>query len=136
MQPGSFVRDLKQHYIGLCIVLKTEGTRVRMWLERGQYDVEATRAQLVESSPESAIFGESPERLIREYENSRRRKQLVEYNSTVKLAQQAMRRGDFAAAIAHLTKALHIEPDSYDALTDRAYCRRMMREYENSIEDL
>lgn len=118
VQPESVVKNLNELYMGLCIVLEVEGTRMRMWSERGRYDVEATRAQLVESSPESALFAESPARLMREYENLRRRKQLVEYDTAVKPARLAMGRGEFAAAIPHLAKALRLEPASYDVLTE------------------
>lgn len=132
---GTYVKNLKEPYMGLCIVLDADGTKVRTWSERGRYDVDVTRAQLVEVPPDAAIFPGSVERLRAEYANHQRRKQVAAYTDAIRRGLDAMYRADYGWAIELFTEAMGIEPESHEALSNRAYCRRMFQSHTEAIED-
>jgi tetratricopeptide (TPR) repeat protein len=121
--------------MGLCIVLDVDGSKVRTYSERGRYGVDVTHAQLVEASPGAAIFPGAAERLHAEYANHQRRKQVVAYTDAMRRGLDAMHRADYGWAIDMFSEALAIEPDSHEALSARAYCRRMVHAHAGAIED-
>ncbi len=132
---GSFVKNPKEPYVGLCIVLEVDGSKVRTWSERGRYDVDETRSQLVEVSPDAAIFSGAEVRLRGAYANYQRRKSLRAYTSIMSKGTDARQCADYRGAAKLFTAALEIEPDSYEALSARAYCNRMAHSHTEAMED-
>ena len=135
IRPGSYVRNPKEPYMGLCIVLEVDGHKVRTYSERGPYDVLATLAQLIEVSPEDSIFPGAGERLRRAFEQAQQRKLSVDYSRCMQKATDAMRKAAYPFAAEQFMKALTLEPNSEEALAGRADCWRLTRAYAKAVED-
>ena len=131
---GSYIRNTKHPYDGVCVVLDVREDRVKVFTERGEY-AEIIAGYIVEARVEECITPAGAAKLTRALQDYLRRLSVKEYCLTMERANSAEQRGEWSEAADLYDRALTVEAESNEARAKRATCLRRSGRHEEALDE-